>query len=109
MLCVDPGKRANLMLEFFFNVISGERPYKCALCPKTFATRDTLSKHQHAHSDERNYECGECGKMFKRISHVREHLKSHSQDRPFVCHICEKGFKTSVRIIQHMLLFSGAF
>ncbi len=78
------------------SVFPGERPYKCPLCPKTFATRDTLTKHQAAHSDERNYVCGECSKSFKRISHVREHLKSHSQDRPFVCRVCEKGFKTSV-------------
>ena len=39
LLCFGPGNCANLTLDFFFkkklNFISGERPYKCSLCPKT--------------------------------------------------------------------------
>ncbi len=76
--------------------VTGEKPYKCKHCPKTFSTKDAIGKHLIAHSQERAYRCGECGKTFKRVSHVREHFKVHSSMRPYPCNKCYKTFKTLV-------------
>ncbi|NWH91057.1 ZN397 protein, partial [Aegithalos caudatus] len=41
---------------------TGERPYECVQCRKTFRTSSELIIHQRIHTGERPYECGECGK-----------------------------------------------
>ncbi|NXW52596.1 ZN836 protein, partial [Nyctiprogne leucopyga] len=41
---------------------SGEKPYKCGHCGKSFVWSSSLSCHRHVHDGEKPYKCGECGK-----------------------------------------------
>ena len=44
---------------------SGEKPYECSECGKTFSRRSNLFKHQAVHSEERPHERGDCGRAFR--------------------------------------------
>ncbi|XP_046567042.1 zinc finger protein 8-like [Haliotis rubra] len=44
--------------------VSDLRPYKCAVCGRTYQMLKTLKSHERVHSDSTEYECNVCGKGF---------------------------------------------
>ncbi|XP_027228469.2 zinc finger protein 605 [Penaeus vannamei] len=56
---------------------TGERPYVCEVCHKSFARSDKLSTHKRIHTGEKPYICF-CGKRFSRIDHLKMHATTHN-------------------------------
>ena len=86
---------------------SGERPYACDVCNKTFGHVVSLSQHRAVHTHERTFECKQCGKTFKRSSTLSTHLLIHSDTRPYPCQYCGKRFHQKSDMKKHTYIHTG--
>ena len=57
---------------------SGEKPFACHHCAKTFAQRGHLTEHQRVHSGEKPFACSDCGKTFAHRGNLTVHARVHS-------------------------------
>uniref|UniRef100_A0A8D2MVY4 C2H2-type domain-containing protein n=1 Tax=Zonotrichia albicollis TaxID=44394 RepID=A0A8D2MVY4_ZONAL len=83
---------------------TGEWPYECVECRKSFIQSSSLICHQMIHSGEQPYTCLECGKSFNNSSVLIRHRHIHSGERPLECQECGKNFSTSSCLICHLAI-----
>jgi KRAB domain-containing zinc finger protein len=61
---------------------TGEKPFKCQYCDKTFVGGADLKKHIRIHTGEKPFKCLHCDKSFARNGYLKTHLftqeKNHS-------------------------------
>ncbi|XP_048002517.1 zinc finger protein ZFP2-like [Leguminivora glycinivorella] len=103
-VCEHCGKRLSCLatLKIHMNKHTGERPYKCALCPKAYMTPYGLNNHQAFHTGVRKWQCPECPATFMHQSSVYQHRKIHTGERSHQCTICEKYFTQSGSLYTHV-------
>ncbi|XP_064553594.1 gastrula zinc finger protein XlCGF7.1-like isoform X2 [Drosophila montana] len=84
---------------------ASEKPFKCAHCPKDFATSSNLKVHltrTHSGDRERPFLCPNCPKSFATNDNLQKHIRRHSSERNLNCPHCPKAFATKDNLQKHI-------
>lgn len=78
--------------------------YSCPYCPYSTYYKTNLQAHERTHTGERPFNCELCQKSFMQKIHLDQHLQSfsHTGQRPFSCLICNKGFTRKSYLKKHI-------
>ena len=86
---------------------TGEKPFKCKQCLKSYSSSGDLTLHLRTHSGEKTFKCEQCPKSFSQSSHLTSHLQTHTGEKPFKCEQCPKMFRNKRSLTGHLQTHTG--
>lgn len=88
---------------------TGEKPYHCIICEKSFTRGDKLKVHMRIHNNVRPYWCQEPGCQYRAIDSgsLKKHMRIHSDERPYKCQLCLYSARDGSQLTVHLRTHTG--
>lgn len=80
---------------------TGEKPFKCEICWKSFRQMQFLTSHKKSHFKLHDIPCPYCDKMFLTKTNLRSHIGIHTGEKPFKCDACDASYVASSALAVH--------
>lgn len=82
----------------------GGRSCKCKVCGKAFVAPGDLRRHMNIHTGEMPYSCPICSRSFNCISNMIRHKRFfHNEMKLFECKVCDRKFKDMTQHLKSKL------
>ncbi|XP_031635552.1 gastrula zinc finger protein XlCGF49.1-like [Contarinia nasturtii] len=81
-------------------VHTGEWPFTCEICAKTFTFKSVLNRHKKVHLPKLPFRCLKCLPHIQKGS-LNAHLRIHVEQLPFDCLKCGQRFEKENQMISH--------
>jgi len=80
-----------------------EKSFQCQICHKECNLASNLNVHMRIHSGEKPYHCSHCEKSFRNPSTLKVHeCRIHTESKSYKCQSCDKVFKTNADLLRHV-------
>ena len=89
---------------------TGEKPFVCKSCNRSFLTKSKLNIHDKVHTREGLIECKICKKTFSHTIFLRVHGRIHTGEKPVLSFkIPQESHENTLRAIMRLTLKSSFF